>query len=162
MALSLRQLRVHGCSIMERCREGVIVLERRSSVLVVEDDGEMRSLLRDGLWGEGYVLREAEDGDEAVLSVLRAAPDLILTELRLATGGVDYIHRLRAFVPHCPIVVMTAFGDDRVRGEVLRAGATAYFSKPVHLTALRSCLNELLEAGRQAMTRCAETTEGVR
>mgnify|MGYP001565732757 CR=1 FL=1 len=138
------------------------MLDRRSSVLVVEDDGDMRSLLRDGLWSDGYLLREVEDGDEAVLSVLRAAPDLILTELRLVSGGVDYVRRLRAFVPHCPIIVMTAFGDDRVRGEVLRAGATVYFSKPVHLTALRSCVKQLLGAGSQAKATCAEMTEGVR
>lgn len=120
------------------------MVESQLSVLVVEDDGEMRSLLRDGLGSEGYALYEAEDGDEAFLSVLRAAPDLILTEIRLSAGGVEYIDRLRVFVPRCPIVVMTAFGDEKVKDDVLRAGATVYFSKPVHLADLRSCVRQLL------------------
>lgn len=138
------------------------MVEGRPVVLVVEDDGEMRSLLCDGLWNEGYSLREAQDGDEAFLSVLRAVPDLILTEIRLAAGGVDYINRLRAVVPNCPIVVMTAFGDEKVQVDVLRAGATAYFSKPVHLAELRSCVNQLLDAGRQAATKKVVVRESVR
>jgi DNA-binding response OmpR family regulator len=122
----------------------------------------MRSLLRDGLWGEGYVLREAGDGEEAFRLVLRAVPDLILTEIRLAAGGVDYINRLRAVVPNCPIVVMTAFGDEQVKLNVFRAGATAYFSKPVHLAELRSCVKQLLRAGSQIAPQRVVVTEDIR
>lgn len=123
--------------------------EGRPSVLVVEDDGDMRSLLRDGLWNEGYSLREARSGGEAFLSILRAVPDLILTEIRLSNGGVDYIGRLRALASSCPIIVMTAFGDEQVKIDVLRAGATAYFSKPLHLAELKLRMKQLLSAERQ-------------
>lgn len=139
------------CRGRELLREGVVVIEGKPSVLVVDDDGEMRSLLLDGLWSEGYVLREAGDGEEAFHLVLRAVPDLILTEIWLAGGGVDYVNRLRAVVPHCPIVVMTAFGDDGVRMDVLRAGATAYLSKPIHLAELRCCVRQLLGDERQSV-----------
>ncbi|NOS79517.1 MAG: response regulator [Nitrospira sp.] len=134
----------------------------KPTVLVVDDDGEMRSLLRDGLWSEGYVLREAGDGEEAFRLVLRAVPDLILTEIRLAAGGVDYINRLRAVVPNCPIVVMTAFGDEQVKMKAFRAGATAYFSKPVHLAELRSCVKQLLGAGSQVVPQRVVVTEDIR
>ena len=125
------------------------MVEGRPSVLVVEDDGDMRSLLRDGLWNEGYSLREAGDGDEAVRAVLRAVPDVILTEIRLSAGGVDYISRLRVVAPRCPIIVMTAFGDEQVKIDVLRAGAMVYFSKPVHLAELKLCVKQLLGVDRQ-------------
>lgn len=138
------------------------MVDGRPSVLLVEDDGEMRSLLRDGLWNEGYSLREARDGDEVFLSVLRSVPDLIITEIWLSSGGVDYLNRLRVFAPHCPIIVMTAFGDEKLKGDVLRAGATAYFSKPVHLVELRSCVKQLLSAGRQAATEKRVAPESVR
>lgn len=131
-------------------------------MLVVEDDGDMRSLLRDGLRTEGYVLHEAEDGEDALVSVLRAAPDLIITEIRLATGGVEYIERLRMFVPNCPIVVMTAFGDERVKASVLRAGATAYFSKPAHLSELRACVRRLLDAAYDTAEQSAVVPDGMR
>jgi len=137
------------------------VTEGKPTVLVVDDDGEMRSLLRDSLWREGYVLCEAGDGDEALRLVLRAAPELILTEVRFAAGGVDYINRLRAIAPNCPIVVMTAFGDEQVKTKVFRAGATAYFNKPVHLAELKSCVRQLLRDGAQAVPRRVAMTEDI-
>jgi DNA-binding response OmpR family regulator len=121
----------------------------RPTVLVVEDDQEMRDLLFDELWSDGYQLREARDGDEAALVMLESMPDLIITDLRMPAGGVEYVTRLRAIGPECPIIVMTAFGDERTRADVLRAGATAFFNKPVHLSELKSCVKELLGATHQ-------------
>lgn len=125
--------------------------EDRLSVLVVDDDGDMRSLLLDGLWSEGYVFREAGDGEGAVQSVLCAVPDVIITEIRLSSGGIDYLNRLRVVAPRCPIIVMTAFGDANVKGDVLRAGATAYLSKPLHLAELMACVKQLLGPDGQAI-----------
>lgn len=121
-----------------------MVTRRNAVVLVVEDDREMRSLLCDEFWSAGYQLREAKDGDEAFLAVLQSVPDLILTDLRMPAGGADYISRLRTVAPHCPIVVMTAFGDMASRGAVLRAGANAYFDKPVRIAELKECVQQLL------------------
>ncbi len=113
-------------------------------LLIVEDDREMRSLLCDEFCGMGYQLREARDGDEAFLSVLQSVPDAILTDLRMPAGGDDYVSRLRTVAPQCPIVVMTAFGDARLKAQVLRAGANAYFDKPVHIAELKNCVQQLL------------------
>lgn len=118
--------------------------EKRSIVLVVEDDREMRNLLCDELWSEGYQLREAKDGDEALQAVLQSIPDLILTDLRMPAGGTDYISRLRTLAPLCPIVVMTAFGDANAKADVMRAGATAYFDKPVRITDIKNGMKALL------------------
>lgn len=121
-----------------------VAMRRTATVLVVEDDREMRSLLCDELWSVGYHLREAKDGDEAFLAVLQSVPDLILTDLRMPAGGADYVNRLRTAAPGCPIIVMTAFGDGSLRAEVLAAGATAYFDKPVRISELKSRVQELL------------------
>ncbi len=114
-------------------------------LLIVEDDREMRSLLCDEFSGRGYQLREARDGDEAFRAVLQSMPDLILTDLRMPAGGDDYISRLRAVAPRCPIVVITGFGDTRLKARVMKAGANAYFDKPVRLADLKSCVRQLLD-----------------
>lgn len=119
-------------------------------VLIVEDDREMRSLLCDELCGPEYQLREARDGDEAFGSVLQSVPDLILTDLRMPAGGDDYISRLRTVAPHCPIVVITAFGDTALKMRVLKAGANVYFDKPVRLAELKNCVQQLLDHGSGA------------
>lgn len=152
MALSLRYLVAERCVVEWPVREGVAVAEGKPSVLIVEDDGEMRSLLRDGLWNEGYRLCEAVDGNQAVSSIVRAVPDVILTEIRFPAGGLDYIARLRALVPSCPIIVMTAFGDEAVKMDVMRAGATVYFSKPLHLAELKLCIQRFLGVDRQIVS----------
>ena len=92
----------------------------------------------------GYQLHEARDGDEAFLAVRQSVPDAILTDLRMPGGGDDYISRLRTVVPKCPIVVMTAFGDARLKAQILKAGANAYFDKPVHIAELKNCVQQLL------------------
>lgn len=124
--------------------------EKTAVLLIVEDDREMRSLLCDEFCGMGYHLREARDGDEAFLAVLQSVPDVILTDLRMPAGGDDYISRLRTVAPKCPIVVMTAFGDAKLKAQVLKAGANAYFDKPVHIADLKSCMQELLDQRPQA------------
>ena len=113
-------------------------------LLIVEDDREMRSLLCDEFCGMGYQLHEARDGDEAFLAVRQSVPDAILTDLRMPGGGDDYISRLRTVVPKCPIVVMTAFGDARLKAQILKAGAIAYLDKPVHIAELKNCVQQLL------------------
>ena len=118
------------------------------TVLIVEDDGEMRSLLCDEFGSEGYQLREAKDGDEALKMAQQSEVDLILTDFRMPAGGAEYIVRLHALAPHCPIIVMTAFGDAGLRAEVLRAGASAYFDKPVRVAALKQKVEALLSDAR--------------
>ena len=113
-------------------------------LLIVEDDREMRSLLRDDLCSLGVSIREAEDGDAALQTVLDAPPDAIVTDLRMPAGGMDYLARLRAFAPTIPIVVMTSFGDAKTRADALATGISAYFDKPLRLAELRAKLTELL------------------
>jgi DNA-binding response OmpR family regulator len=66
----------------------------------------------------------------------------------MPAGGADYISRLRTVAPHCPIVVMTAFGDARSKTEILDAGATAYFDKPVRMADLKIRIEQLLAKAR--------------
>jgi DNA-binding response OmpR family regulator len=113
-------------------------------VLIVEDDREMLSLLCDEFWSDEYQLRQARNGDEAFLAVSHSEPDLILTDLRMPAGGADYISRLRTVAPNCPILVMTAFGDAQCKRDVLKAGASAYFDKPVRISDLKACVQQFL------------------
>lgn len=135
-----------------------VVAGRKSAVLlVVEDDADMRSLLCDELWSEGYQLREAKDGDEALRQVLQSVPDLILTDLKMPAGGVDYISRLKTFAPDCPIVLMTAFGGSQSKAEALKCGASAYFDKPVRVAELKVTIRVLLDHNTSGKRREARS-----
>lgn len=119
-------------------------MERNPFVmLLVEDDQEMRSLLCDELCDMELRILEARDGDEALQMALRTPPDLIVTDLRMPAGGLDYLQRLRTFVPNSPIILMTAFGDSKTREIALQLGVAAYFDKPVRLTDLKTAIRRL-------------------
>jgi len=119
--------------------------ERKSAVvLIAEDDREMRSLLCDELYDLGVSIREAANGDEALRSVLDTRPTLILTDLRMPAGGLDYISRLRAFAPGVPIVLLTSFGDSKTKADALAIGVEAYFDKPVRISELKGVVRRLL------------------
>jgi CheY-like chemotaxis protein len=113
-------------------------------VLIAEDDKEMRSLLCDELYDLGVSIREAADGDEALRVVLAIRPSLILTDLRMPAGGLDYISRLRTFAPGVPIILLTSFGDSKTKADALAIGVEAYFDKPVRLSELRGAIQRLL------------------
>jgi CheY-like chemotaxis protein len=89
------------------------------------------------LYDLGVSIREAADGDEALRSVLDARPALILTDLRMPAGGLDYIVRLRTFAPGVPMVLITSFGDPQTKADALAIGVEAYFDKPVRLSELK-------------------------
>jgi CheY-like chemotaxis protein len=119
--------------------------DRKSAVvLIAEDDLEMRSLLYDELYDLGVSIREAADGDEALRSVLDIRPALILTDLRMPAGGLDYIARLRTFAPGVPLVLITSFGDPKTKSAALAMGVEAYFDKPVRLSELKEAVQRLL------------------
>lgn len=119
--------------------------DRKSAVvLVAEDDKDMRSLLCDELFDLGVSIREAADGDEALRMVLDVRPSLILTDLRMPAGGLDYISRLRTFAPGVPIILLTSFGDSKTKADALAIGIEAYFDKPVRLSELRGAVRRLL------------------
>ena len=113
-------------------------------VLIAEDDKEMRSLLCDELYDLGVSIREAADGDEALRVVLDIRPSLILTDLRMPAGGLDYISRLRTFAHGVPIILLTSFGDSKTKADALALGVEAYFDKPVRLSELRGAVQRLL------------------
>lgn len=115
-------------------------------MLLVEDDQAMRSLLCDELCDMGIRIIEARDGDEAMQFVLNAPPDLIVTDLRMPAGGVDYLQRLRMFAPNSPIILMTAFGDSQTQEIARRMGIAVYFDKPVRLTDLKRAIRRLTGA----------------
>ena len=118
--------------------------KNQAMVLIVEDDREMRSLLCDELYDLGVSIREASDGDEALRLVLDHRPSLILTDLRMQAGGLDYVVRLRTFAPGVPMVLITSFGDPQTRTDALAIGVEAYFDKPVRLSELRGAIRRLL------------------
>jgi two-component system response regulator MprA len=105
-------------------------------ILVVDDDPEIRSLLKRGLAYEGYTVDLAEDGQQALEKALQTTPDLVILDVMMpGLDGLEVAKRLRAG-GDVPILLLTARGatSDKVAG--LDAGADDYLVKPFALEEL--------------------------
>lgn len=99
-------------------------------ILVVEDDPEIRRLVREALETEGYAVLTAVTGGEAITIVAHAAPDLVVLDLGLPDlDGVEVVRTLRA-AGSIPILILSARADERQKIEALDAGADDYVTKP--------------------------------
>lgn len=116
-----------------------------SSVLIIEDDPEMRGLLVLVLEEEGYRLLTAANGREGLELLRTAKPDVILLDMKMPVmDGYEFARRYRAAHgddDRVPIVVMTAAEDPRKRAEEI--GAAGWLGKPVELQDLVAKVKEL-------------------
>jgi len=102
-------------------------------ILVVDDEAEVRTLLRSGLEPEGYTVSEAKDGAELMATLEKRPVDLITLDLRLAgEDGFTLARQVRTKL-NVPIVMISGKSDmiDRVVG--LELGADDYITKPFHM-----------------------------
>ena len=93
----------------------VVNLMAKESILVVEDEDDIRELLRYNLEKEGYQVLGAATGEEALKKVRHRLPDLILLDLMLpGIDGLEVCRRLKgeAQTRHLPIVMLTAKGEE--------------------------------------------------
>jgi DNA-binding response OmpR family regulator len=114
-------------------------------ILVIEDDREMRSLLKDFIEDEGYAVDSVEDGSEAFRKLARETFDLMITDIRMpGLSGLEILPGLKKLLPQAPIIVITAFGSEEVYRRVLERGANAYLEKPIHLEELRILIQKMI------------------
>jgi two-component system KDP operon response regulator KdpE len=126
------------------------VSEPRATVLVVEDEPEIRRFLRSALGAEGYRVVEAETGTRGATDAGTHKPDLAVVDLGLPDiDGVEVIRRIRAWSA-MPVLVLSARAQEAQKVAALDAGADDYVTKPFGV-------GELLARVRVALRHAART-----
>ena len=119
----------------------------RPLVLVVEDEAALATMLRYNLEKQGYRVEEAADGQEALLRVAEAKPDLVLLDWMLPTlSGIEVCRQLRRrpATRELPIIMVTARTEDQDAVRGLNTGADDYITKPFNMEALLARVRALL------------------
>ena len=120
----------------------------RGSIAIVEDDREMRELLREALGNQGYAVTAVGSGAAAEEVVLGQEPDAVILDVWLPDAdGVDLCRTWRRAGVRTPILMLTARTDVAARVAGLDAGADDYLGKPFALAELRARLAALLRRG---------------
>jgi two-component system KDP operon response regulator KdpE len=129
------------------------VSELRPTVLVIEDEPEIRRFLRSALGAEGYRVVEAENGVRGIAEAGAHKPDIAIVDLGLPDlDGIEVIRRMRAWSP-LPVVVLSARAQEKAKVEALDAGADDYVTKPFGV-------GELLARLRVALRHAARRGSG--
>jgi two-component system phosphate regulon response regulator OmpR len=123
---------------------------RKKRILVIEDDAEMRSLLKDFVKEEGFDVDSVEDGSEAFRKLAKENFDLIISDLRMpGLGGLEILPGLKKIQPGVPVILITAFGSEEVHRRALERGADAYLEKPIHFDGLKALIQEVVSSKDQ-------------
>ena len=100
-------------------------------VLVVDDEENLRLVLKTLLRKHGYEVEVADSGEDALSKVDAFGPDVILTDVRMPKmGGLDLLATLKAKQVAATVIVMSAYGNMDLALEAMKAGAYDYVSKP--------------------------------
>jgi len=136
-------------------------LSRKPTVVLIEDEPEIRRFLRATLLAEGCRLFEAATGEEGLREAEVRQPDIIVLDLGLPDmDGLDVIRRLRQWTG-VPIVVLSARGQEHDKIAALDAGADDYVSKPFGVGELLARIRVSLRHAERTVREVGEPAFGV-
>ncbi|ABA24030.1 PAS/PAC sensor hybrid histidine kinase [Trichormus variabilis ATCC 29413] len=137
----VRQLKEHVITANQVCSEN------RKTILVVDDDANIRELLRQQLENEGYNVREAKDGMDAIHQIKISSPDLIVLDVMMPQiNGFDVAAVLKndPLTADIPIIILSIV-ENKERGHHI--GIDRYLTKPINTEELLNEIGSLLSQG---------------
>lgn len=136
--------------------------EKGLRVLIIDDEPQIRKLLKVSLGAYGYTLDEAANGQDGVNRAAIFKPDLIIVDLGLPDmDGKSVIRQIREW-SHSPVIILTARDQEQEKIEALDAGADDYVTKPFGMGELmarmRVCLRRSATAESEPIITCGGLT----
>lgn len=120
-----------------------------AKVLVVDDEEVIREILADFLTMEGFYVRTAKDGSDALVELSRDRFDLVLSDLKMPNmGGIELLSSIRKHTPHVVTIIMTGFGTVETAIEAMKQGAYDYVLKPFKVEEVVHTIRRALEKQR--------------
>jgi len=120
---------------------------KKQRILIVDDDAKLLEMLAALLREAGYEVDEADHALSAVASVVRAAPDLILADIRMPiVDGMGLVRELKSHSDsrHIPVVAVTGYDSPEVRKAAFEAGYSDYLAKPINAAKFPALIADLL------------------
>ncbi|WP_146210033.1 hybrid sensor histidine kinase/response regulator [Vitiosangium sp. GDMCC 1.1324] len=118
-------------------------------ILVVDDERDMRLLLRYQLELEGYDISEASDGKAALRLLRESTPGLVITDVRMPfMSGLELLREVKQFRPATEVIVATGYAEVETAIECMRAGAFDLIRKPFDIHEMYSCVARALDRYR--------------
>jgi UDP-3-O-[3-hydroxymyristoyl] N-acetylglucosamine deacetylase len=118
------------------------------TILLVDDDAAVRETISAVLGDEGFEVVTAVDGTEALASLERATPDLVLLDVWLPeTDGIEVLSRMRQTHAELPVIVISGHGNVETAVRATKLGASDFIEKPFSIDGLLAAVNKALRRG---------------
>jgi len=125
-----------------------------NTILVVDDDPQLRQSFKKILTKEGYTVKTASTGELGLEIVRESVPDLVIMDVRLpGMHGLKALRAVHQIEFKLPVIVMTAFGTTETAIEATKLGAFDYVLKPFEIPDMLTLIEQALEAGRFMRSR---------
>ena len=137
----------------------------KQTVLVVEDEAHIATMLRYNLEKAGYGVVEVVNGDEALHQIAAVKPDAVLLDWGLpGVSGYEVCRQIRAASEHrtLPVIMLTARGDEQDKVRALDNGADDYVTKPFKVGELIARLRAVMRRARPGAAETVLAFAGVR
>lgn len=122
----------------------------KPSILVVDDDPSSRSLLREILQQDGYLVLEADDGELALEFLGRSAIDLVITDRSMPRlGGLELLAKMREQKKKIPVLMLSAYGEEAFWSKAIGLGAIDYLLKPFNADEVLKIVRKALGGARK-------------
>ena len=119
-----------------------------SSILIVDDEKNMRFVIGRALSGAGHDVREASSGELALAAFDESVPDLVILDQRMpGMGGLKALAEIKKDYPSLPVIMLTAHGNVESAVQAMKAGATEYLTKPFDVEELKLTVAKALKVG---------------
>ena len=138
--------------LLDSIGKGARVQQLSRKVLLVDDEDQLRRVMKDLLEREGYTVAEARDGVQALDQVDKFAPDVVVLDLNLpGLDGYGVLSHLRSrpATVNVPVIVLTAKGDEDNEVRVFELGADDFLTKPFRARALSARIDVVMNRRRQ-------------
>lgn len=117
------------------------------SVLVVDDEASLRTLVSRTLKRQGYQVHLAPDGETALAMAREEGFDVVICDVMMpGIGGLETLKRLKQAAPELPVIMASGLPSPEARTKSQRLGAYAYVTKPYELVSLCALLEDALES----------------
>jgi len=120
-----------------------------STILIIDDDDQLRMSFERLLIEEGYQVRTAASGESGIRMVEDALPDLVVLDVRLpGMNGLETFERIHTVEQKLPVIIMTAYGTTETAIEATKMGAFDYIIKPFDIPQMLTTIRQALDVGR--------------